>query len=115
MWMGDNADVLVWEGMRFRDLACNMSHLQEPYDVHLKRMLCDKQWVDVSVIHALACVFRVDVAIWQEHLEPMLVGHSMSSSDPASALLSIALKMITISGVLPRLLKTDRNRINSLI
>ena len=27
-WMKDNADVSVWDGMRFRDLACQMSHLQ---------------------------------------------------------------------------------------
>ena len=56
-WMRDNADVEVWEGMRFRDLALRMSHLQEPYDDHLQRMLCDKEWVDASVIHALVCVF----------------------------------------------------------
>ena len=56
-WMRDNADLEVWEGMRFRDLALRMSHLQEPYDDHLRRMLCDKEWVDASVIHALACAF----------------------------------------------------------
>ena len=49
-WMRENADLEVWEGMRFRDLALRMSHLQEPYDNHLKRMLCDKEWVDASVI-----------------------------------------------------------------
>ena len=33
-WMTPNADVSVWNGMPFRDLACAMSHLQEPYDLH---------------------------------------------------------------------------------
>ena len=42
-WMRDNADLEVWEGMRFRELALRMSHLQEPFDNHLKRMLCDKE------------------------------------------------------------------------
>ena len=35
-WMRDNADLEVWEGMRFRDLALRMSHLQEPYDDHME-------------------------------------------------------------------------------
>ena len=56
-WMRDNADLEVWEGMRFRDLALRISHLQEPYADHLERMLCDKEWVDASVTLALACVF----------------------------------------------------------
>jgi len=90
-WMRDNADLEVWDGMRFRDLALGMSHLQEPYDNHLKRMLCDKEWVDASVIHALACVFRVDVAIWQAHQEPHVLGQSMLSQSPAFGLLPLAL------------------------
>ena len=95
-WMEENADSEVWEGMRFRDLALQMSHLQEPYDDHLKRMLRDKEWVDASVIHALACVFRVDVAIWQAHQEPHVLGHSMCahtllSQGPAFGLLPLAL------------------------
>ena len=90
-WMTDNADTSVWDGMRFRDVACQMSHLQEPYDMHLRRMSSDREWVDASVIHALACVFRVDVAIWQAHADPMLVGHSLLSQGPAAGLLPIAL------------------------
>ena len=79
--MQDNADAEVWEGMRFRDLAVRMSHLQEPYDDHLQRMSTDGEWVDASVIHALACVFRVDVAIWQAHQEPHVLGYSMTSPE----------------------------------
>ena len=87
----DNADASVWDGMCFRDVACQMSHLQEPYDMHLRRMSCDREWVDASVIHALACAFHVDVAIWQARADPMLVGHSLLSRDPASALVPVAL------------------------
>ena len=64
-WMTANADNAVWDGMTFRSLACQMSHMQEPFDRHLHRMSCDGQWVDASVIHALACIFNVDVGIWQ--------------------------------------------------
>ena len=78
--------------MPFRDLACKMSHLQEPFDVHLERMSHDKEWVDASVIHALACVFQVDVGIWQEHLEPLLVGQSLAFGRKAFGLMPMALK-----------------------
>ena len=94
-WMADHADAAVWDGMTFRDLACQMSHLQEPFDVHLERMSRDKQWVDASVIHALACVFQVDVGIWQEHLESLLVGQSLECDGLRS------------SGLIPMALKND--------
>ena len=44
-WMKANADVEVWEGMRHREVALRMSHLQELYDDHLERMWRDKEWV----------------------------------------------------------------------
>ena len=91
-WMTDHVIVPVWDGMLFRDLACAMSHLREPYDLHLRRMACDKQWVDASVIHALACVFRVDIAIWQDPSEPTMVGYSMLSQGTSFGLVTIALK-----------------------
>ena len=87
-----NAEIEVWEGMRYRELALRMSHLQEPHDDHLERMLRDKEWVDASVIHALACEVRVDVAIWQAHKEPCLLGHSLlKKSSAALGLVAIAL------------------------
>ena len=91
-WMKTNADTIVWDGMPFRNLACAMSYLQEPYEMHIRRLSADKEWIDASVIHALACAFRVDVAIWQEHLEPMIVGFSLLDKGEAKGLLTIALK-----------------------
>ena len=89
--MTDNAGAVVWEGVRFRDIACQMSHLREPYDLHLARMSRDQEWIDASVIHALACAFHVDVAIWQAHADPMLVGYSMLSQGESAGLVPIAL------------------------
>ena len=90
--MTKNADTPVWDGMRFRELACRMSHLQEPYGVHVQRMSCDGQWADASVIHALACSFKVDVGIWQSQSDPMLICHSLLSNGPSAGLLPIALQ-----------------------
>ena len=69
-----------------------MSYLQEPYELHIRRLSADKEWVDASVIHALGCAFRVDVAIWQEYLEPTIVGFSLLGGEAAKGLLTIALK-----------------------
>lgn len=66
--------------------------LTRTIDLHLRRMACDKQWVDASVIHALACVFRVDIAIWQDPSEPTMVGYSMLSQGTSFGLVTIALK-----------------------
>ena len=90
-WMRDNADVFVWDGMTFRQVALAMSHkADEPYDDHVRRMETNKEWVDASVIHALACAFGVDVAIWQAQVDPMLVGYGMLSKGPSRGLLVIA-------------------------
>ena len=79
-WMRDNPDLFVLDGMTFRKIALAMSHkADEPYDDHVRRMETNQEWVDASVIHALACAFGVDAAIWQVHDDPMFVGCSMLS------------------------------------
>lgn len=93
-WMENNGDVDVWSGMRFKDLALTMSSHEENYRQHLERMARDREWVDASFIHALGVVFHVDVQIWQEHMEPAIVGHSLMLSDSPTepyALLNIAM------------------------
>ena len=70
----------------------------EPFDVLLDRMARDRQWGDASVIHALACVFHVDVAIWQAHSDPMLVGLTLNVDhyhNQASELVPIALHRVS--------------------
>ena len=47
------------------------------YGMHCATMETDKHWIDASVLHALGCIFRVDVALFQEGADPMIVGHSL--------------------------------------
>ena len=76
--MKDNADTHVWDDMMFKDLALHMSHERDiTYAMLCSKMETDKQWVDASVLHALGCVFRVDVALFQEGIDPVFVGHSL--------------------------------------
>ena len=93
-WMACSGDVVVWSGMSFKDLALTMSSHEENYRGHLERMARDREWVDASFIHALGVVFHVDVQIWQEHMEPAIVGHSLMVSDSPTephALLNMAM------------------------
>ena len=60
--------------------------------LNAQRMECDGQWADASVIHALACSFKVDVGIWQSQSDPMLIRHSLLSNGEPAGLLPIALQ-----------------------
>ena len=76
--MMDNADVEVWGGMPFKHLATTMAHdATLPFGAHVQQVTKDKEWIDASVLHALGCVFRVDVIILQETVKPTFVGFSL--------------------------------------
>ena len=76
--MMTNADTPVWDDMTFKQLALHMSHERDiTYAELCSLMETDKRWVDASVLHALGCVFRVDVALFQEGIDPVFVGHSL--------------------------------------
>ena len=76
--MMTNADTPVWDDMTFKELALHMSHERDiTYATLCSLMETDKRWVDASVLHALGCVFRVDVALFQEGIDPVFVGHSL--------------------------------------
>ena len=98
-WMRKCGDMVVWDGMTFKTLALSMA--QEPdvtYGLHCATMETDKEWVDASLMHALGCVFRVDVALWQEVGDLTVVGHSLAR--PAEGAVSTeALDMIAIAVV----------------
>ena len=90
-WMVDHGDLDLWDGMTYSAMALHMSSVSgESYSEYVKRMSVDKTWADVSLIHALACVFDVDVSIWQAQQEPALVGASLHE-DGSRCLLAIAL------------------------
>ena len=45
-WMRRNADAIVWEGMRFKDIALHMSSVRETFSEHVARMGKNAEWVD---------------------------------------------------------------------
>jgi len=55
----------------------------------------DREWIDATMLNALGCVFGVDVAVWQDGVDPLLVGHSTGPTDrsgePALDLIHVAM------------------------
>lgn len=77
-WMRANRNTPVWDGMPFAMLAVAMATFSGGFDAYLEHMSGNGVWVDAAVLHALACEFRVDVAVWQCDQDPSFVGISMS-------------------------------------
>ena len=78
-WMRRHGDMPVWDGMTFKVLAMSMSGVPKgTYGMHCATLETDKEWIDASLMHALGCVFRVDVALWQEGADVTMVGHSLA-------------------------------------
>ena len=96
-WMEENAGCIMWEGMKYRDLALMMaSNPHVSYGVHVASMRADCEWIDASMLHALCCVFSVDAAVFQPTGDPMIVGKSLEG-DTAGAHQVRALDTIPIA------------------
>jgi hypothetical protein len=93
-WMMREGSTEVWAGMDFKDLAMSMSSHHESYSDHIVRMATQGQWVDASVIHALACVFQVDCLVFQSKMSPAIVGHSITTGETREPLAMINLAMV---------------------
>ena len=81
----------VWAGMAFKELAMSMSSHHESYSDHIVRMATNGEWVDASVIHALAATFQIDCMIFQSKQSPAMVGHSLMGKGEPLAMINLAM------------------------
>ena len=93
-WMMREGSTEVWAGMAFKELAMAMSSHHENYSDHILRMAKNGEWVDASVIHALAATFQIDCMIFQSKQSPAIVGHSITAGENREALAMINLAMV---------------------
>ena len=83
-WMQANGGYEVWEGMDLQTLTMHMAADRGiTYGQHLIAMATDQQWIDATVLNALGCHYKVDVAVWQAGVDPLLVGHATGPADRA--------------------------------
>jgi hypothetical protein len=80
--------------MAFKELAMSMSSHRESYSDHIVRMATPGEWVDASVIHALAAMFCVDCLVWQTMMSPAIVGHSITANQTSEPLAMISIAMV---------------------
>ena len=93
-WMMREGSTEVWAGMAFKELAMSMSSHHESYSDHIVRMAKNGEWVDASVIHALAATFLIDCVIFQSKQSPAIVGHSIKTGETREPLAMINLAMV---------------------
>ena len=76
----------------YRDIAMAMASHTGTFGQHCSKMAADKEWIDASVLHALGCHYRVDVAVWQAGMDMMIVGISLTNTNVKElALINIAM------------------------
>ena len=71
-----------------------MAHKRHSFAEHVARIRCDKEWIDASVVHALGCVFSLDVFVWQLGMDPAVVGISAMVGSHQRSLGSISVAMV---------------------
>ena len=75
-WLLAHGDDEVWDNLTVRQLAISMGSFKGRFADYVEHMRQDKIWIDALVLHALACMFKVDVAVWQTGMDQTLVGVS---------------------------------------
>lgn len=94
-WLKENASKCLWAEFSIGDLIRSTSPAASLSD-YLARMQKAGQWVDTSMLHALGCVFEVDIIVLQCGSDDALLGASlmpeMSDASDNRALISVALQ-----------------------
>ena len=81
--MRANVDTQVWDDMSFKDIAVAMAGLPCcNFGYQCKVAAQDREWIDCSVLLALACVSSFDVAVKQQSQTPAMMGPSLMRKSP---------------------------------
>ena len=88
-WIRNNAAKELWEGTTITNfIRATTSESLETYLTNMGKM---GAWADTAFLHGLACSCSVDIIIFQELVDPTLVGISLSGELDARAMVPIAL------------------------
>ena len=75
-WLLAHGGDEVWDNLTVRQLAISMGSFNGRFADYVEHMRQDKMWTDALVLLALACTFKVDLAVWQTGMDQTLVGAS---------------------------------------
>jgi hypothetical protein len=88
-WLKDNATLELWEGFSHADLVCAVSG-EAAMASYLSRLRQNGQWLDSAFLHAVGCACKADVLIFQDNMDPTVLGYSLIGEEPC-AIVPIAL------------------------
>ena len=89
-WLLKHADDIVWGEWPVRRF-CNFVSGCEDFTSYCNKMALATKWANCTFMHALACAFEVDLAVFQDSMDCALLGISLHDGE-ARALLPLALK-----------------------
>ena len=79
-WLGQHPGAKLWEGMTVSGLTRAVTG--EDFPSYVQRMQRNGEWVDTAFMHALACAFGVTVLVFQDGVDPTILGpHLMDADD----------------------------------
>ena len=93
-WIFSHSSDVMWEGMTVKDLALSMATFPGTFVEYIEDMRIDKKWVDCMVIHSLACLFGVDVDVWQTGMDGTLLGTSLHKDPGATFIPLLTIAMV---------------------
>ena len=76
-WLFAHGSDIVWEGLTVKDMARSMGNWSGTFQEYIVHMRVDGRWADALMVHALACSFGVDVAVFQNGMDQTLLGVSL--------------------------------------
>ena len=77
-WLEAHARESIWDGMTVAHL-CEIVSGTIFLD-YVAKMRNNREWIDTAFLHALGCAYGVNVLIFQPHMEPAMVGISLTES-----------------------------------
>jgi hypothetical protein len=87
-WIRTNALKELWEGITIADMISATT--SRSLDIYLANIGKMGTWVDTAFLHGLACSCHLDIIIFQEGMDPTLVGSSFAG-EAVEALVPIAI------------------------
>ena len=71
-WLGQHQRAKLWEGMIVAGLVRAVTG--EDFPTYLQKMRRNGEWADTVFMHALACAYGVTVLVFQDSIEPAILG-----------------------------------------
>ena len=74
-WLREHGRLEIWDGLQIEGLVFYVSG--QRLDDYLRSMQQNRIWMDTALLHGMACAFGADACVFQEGVDPALLGVSL--------------------------------------